>query len=742
MNKNICFVELTKDENGFVKASQTIQTACLRAYLKSNGIETVIYMDESLPSVADISEDILSLSDEALVFVVHKECRHTAQALISHIKELEDTEIYAIGDISEIYVEGITFLKFDEEEKLLEQLGCESKNEQADIFSVSPYKTGVLLSRDMPKYGIWLGRSNNELRSLQAIAEDLEKLSAAYSGISESDEKTILFHGFFIRDKAFLEKIFEQLVNINAPFLKFVLPVDGSLLNDIGKYSEGFEKCSFSVKFEMIGEDSQAETLLSLIQAHKISNVYFPAQWLTTKTKIASILIQAYKAKLLKIIPMGDLDIEKVDDEIKPIILDKTKQSYMPLYRGLLKSKTGLYSGVKLDGYVHHVEMPEKLYNESSKEFMNELLCVNSSLHVIDKKADTDSGKLLFDDTGTARINNSCYNEHESLSSQSRLNPSNLIIIDDGSIYINSLAYVSDSKYKQISYSEAKHNIDSIKEKFKNREKELYIFSLAKEEDYQAFLQDAEEYKKTHELKNMPIAYGYLENSCRYVISSECPVDKIPRIKIDNDSNIYPCDINTEPAAKVGASLFELSHNCFTRREKVFQERGCYGCSIRPWCPKCTEMPAFMKQSYCDVMKRNSHILDYAIVPFVFHGLIETNPQFKDLTPEEVKVSNEHMFNIIPSDIKGEAAPYLPKFTSILLCRGKYLMWTPMTNKYFNVSVEFACIIELLLKRVKAERLHEHLSYVQNIELDEAREITKYVTDTLKKAGVLYRDIE
>lgn len=742
MNRNVCFIELTKDENGFIKATQTIDTACIRAYLKSNGIESMIYMDESLPSISDMSEDILSLSDEVLVFVIHEECKEIVIALITYIKELESTEIFVIGDTLCISDENIIKIESNQDEKLMEALGNGFVNAQSDILSVSPYGSGILLSRDIPKYGIWLGRGIGKLRKIEAIKEDIAKLVATYSGLSESVDKVITFHGMFIEEKGFFEAIIEQLIKIDMPFLKFVLPVHSSLICEVITSSKYANQCKFKLKFDLALDDENMNSLLTLIQAQKVFAIYFPAEWLLEQNKFVSIVVSAQKAKLLTIFPVGEVDSEKVDIDIKSVILENTRLKYLSFYRGILKSKTGLYAGVKLDGYVHHVEIPDELYSKGTNDFMNEILCANSSISVTDKKTDVVGDRWIFDECGTARVNDRSFDNHMHSFSQSSLNPSNLIVIDKNKVHINSLAYVTDSGLSQISYKEAKRNISYIKDNFFNQERELYIFSLSDEEDFEMFLQDAEDYKNTHELKDKPMAYGYLENSCRFVISSECPVDKIPRIKIDNDGNIHTCDLQVEPIAKLGAPIFELSHNCFAKREKEFQERGCSQCSIRPWCPKCTEMPLFMKKVYCDIMKKNTYVLDYALIPYVFYGLIETNPQFRELAPYEVKVSNEHMFNIISSDICGEVAPYLPKFTSILLCRGKYLMWSPISNKYFNVSVEFACIIELLLKRVKVASLPDLLSTTLKIDLQDSKEITKAVTDTLKKAGVLYRDIE
>ena len=214
-----------------------------------------------------------------------------------------------------------------------------------------------------------------------------------------------------------------------------------------------------------------------------------------------------------------------------------------------------------------------------------------------------------------------------------------------------------------------------------------------------------------------------LENGCRFVSPGLCAVDKVPRIKIDDAGDIHVCDMSVEPVAKLGTSLFELNHKCFVKKEKEFQKYGCYECPTSSWCSRCTQMPGFIRESYCNIMKKKTYVLDYVLVPYLYYRVIDLSKHFHGLQPEEVKISNEYMFNIISDDIKGTVAPYLPKFTSLVFCRDKYLLWSVTTNRFYNVSVEFACIIELLLRRVAANNIPELLSETLHIEKEESEKI-------------------
>ena len=71
--RNICILKLEKNENGFFTAAQTAAAACLRSSLKLRGINSMMYTDDTLPSLNDLAEDILSVCDDALAVYADEE---------------------------------------------------------------------------------------------------------------------------------------------------------------------------------------------------------------------------------------------------------------------------------------------------------------------------------------------------------------------------------------------------------------------------------------------------------------------------------------------------------------------------------------------------------------------------------------------------------------------------------------------------------------------------------------------
>lgn len=741
MNKNVCFVELNRNQAGLINAVQSIETACMRAFMKKSGLNTAIYIEESLSSINDVAEDILSLSDEVLVFVVHEECKELTRTLINYILDIEDVEICIISKENIEVNESVIYINEEPEKKLVELYNTKIIDQNFSINNVSPYTEGILLERDFTNIGLWLGRNNQELRDVSVLKSEIKRIFNMYSGLMEAQEKTILFNGVFIDNAQYYEDIVEDILEANVSFIKFIIPIHQKLVSCFTETSLSSENVMFDIKLEEKLEYDDYIKLCSLINSKKVNNIYFPADWLTQEGDLVSTLISAKANKLINLMPMGSVNSELLTDEIKNLVLEKTMIQYFTFYRGYLKSRTGLYSGLKSDGYVHHLEIGDQ-ENLANTQLINEVLSINSSVYIRNKKVDIKDKTWYFDGQGVAHVKDDSYERYIKYAGELNINPSNTIVIDNDRIFINSYAYSYSFGLTHISYKDAKNSIAEIKESNVNENKKTYIIQLLDQEDFALFLEDANQYKETHRFSDLPVAYGFMENSCRFVCQIGCAIEKLPRLKMDDSENLHFCDMIASTVDGASNSLFELSHNCFARREKILHDKDCYNCPTQSWCPKCIELPEFISGKYCELMKKHAYVLDYVVSSYVYNGLIESNPNFADLIPDEVLVTNEYMFNIIPSSIKGSVAPYLPKFTTMFVCRGKYLLWSPISNKYYNISKEFAIVIELLLKRVEANNIPKILSDILQTEEEECFAITQSIIGTLKKVGILYRDIE
>ena len=185
--RNICILKLEKNENGFFIAGQTAESACLRSWLKLNGINSMIYMDDTLPSLNDLAEDVLSVCEDILAIYIDEENKVLADALAYRLRELEDIDI--------------VFLSGSKPEEVFYGLLPESSNKELSIMEVSPYEQKILFAQDAEKYGIWYGRENEsgikEYRNQNTIKTDINLINQAYSGLAKDNKKLIPCEGTY-----------------------------------------------------------------------------------------------------------------------------------------------------------------------------------------------------------------------------------------------------------------------------------------------------------------------------------------------------------------------------------------------------------------------------------------------------------------------------------------------------------------------------------------------------------------
>ena len=93
---NLCVLEFVRNENGFFVAAQSAATACLRSYLRGRGVHSIAYTDDTLPSLNDLAEDVLSIADDGLVLIGSEENKLLVNALACRIAQMEDLPIYLL----------------------------------------------------------------------------------------------------------------------------------------------------------------------------------------------------------------------------------------------------------------------------------------------------------------------------------------------------------------------------------------------------------------------------------------------------------------------------------------------------------------------------------------------------------------------------------------------------------------------------------------------------------------------
>ena len=406
---NLCVLEFVRNENGFFVAAQSAATACLRSYLKGRGVHSIAYTDDTLPSLNDLAEDVLSIADDGLVLVANEENKLLVNALACRIAQLEELPIYLLYGGSDLNCQAeetvTTIADGAPEEALAELLGAEKGQ---PLMKCSPYAQQIILPRDAEKFGIWFGRVRQdgslEYRDVRGVATDVEKIEEAFHGLHQEERKTVPCSGLHFRDKTYLAQVLACFSQNEAP-LRYHCPVSGSILDAC---PDDLDAVAWDVSLEADWSlTKEAAELERLLQAGKLAAVTLDGTLLAQAHPIWQQLVTAAEQGQLQLTVRGT--IPDTADLAWGSLLRATALRYVPFSKGFVKSRTGVYSGVVLDGYVKHVEVLADKLDETMYETINELASINSSIYWNPTQNADRGTALTFDQAGVATVADPTY---------------------------------------------------------------------------------------------------------------------------------------------------------------------------------------------------------------------------------------------------------------------------------------------------------------------------------------------
>ena len=306
---NLCVLEFVRNENGFLVAAQSAATACLRSCLKGRGVHSIAYTDDTLPSLNDLAEDVLSIADDGLVLVANAENKLLVNALACRITQLEDLPIYLLYGGSDLNCQAEeTVTTIDDgapEETLAELLGAA---EGQPLMKCSPYAQQVILPRDAEKFGIWFGRvrpdGSLEYRDVRGVATDVEKIEEAFHGLHQEERKTVPCSGLHFRDKTYLAQVLACFSQNEAP-LRYHCPVSGSILEAC---PDDLDAVAWDISLEADWNlTKEAAELERLLQAGKLAAVTLDGALLAQPHPIWQQLVTAAEQGQLQLTVHGTI---------------------------------------------------------------------------------------------------------------------------------------------------------------------------------------------------------------------------------------------------------------------------------------------------------------------------------------------------------------------------------------------------------------------------------------------------
>lgn len=737
----VCFVDIEKDDYGLWHCGQSLEIAYMRSYFKEYGVRTLIYIEDLLPSLADLAEEVLSMTSDIIVFNVNEINWKVVYSLVEYINSIEDVSIILIGDnerVIEMEGLGLPYYTDKPEKSLLKELDIEPE-EGKSIYNTFPYESEILSPYDAKEYGIWIGRDGEEnLRDTALVECECSQISNVLK--DSKNINVIKFVGNYISNSGYVLKLIEEVKRIAISQTIYVLPIEVSMLSDLKDNIEEKHNIIFDINVTNI-DDEKCELISLFARGNLLNELNVDFKLIISSPKLNDILKQGAGSGKFTCSFSGKVDFSKVE---KPILeqayVKKSLAKQVQVFtRGYLRSRTGMYNGVKLDGYVKHIEIDEENFTDETAEYMNEIASVNSSIYIRGMKSSRQIEHGVFDQNHDARINDKAFEWYSEKMHNNGTIPSNLITISDEKFCVNDSFYFPKQSIKEKKYSQIKEEL--LKGNCIDKQEEFYIYVLDSEQEYKMFLSDAQSFYDNHRLINSPLLYGYLRNYCMFMNYKCCCVDKIPRIKIGSKGNLYVCSDFKEPIGKIGQTIFELNQNGYVRKERMIKERNCSKCKANSWCSKCTHMPEFIQKDYCDIMVNRPYITDYVMASCVLLQLITTSKMYKGVDPSEMKISSEYMYNIAADVRQGEENPYFPKYTYIFNCHDNYSFWSATRNTFISVSKPIVCVMELLLKRLSIKEILSEYSKIMSVSLEEADKVCNYIFDKFNKAGVLYRMI-
>ena len=128
--------------------------------------------------------------------------------------------------------------------------------------------------------------------------------------------------------------------------------------------------------------------------------------------------------------------------------------------------------------------------------------------------------------------------------------------------------------------------------------------------DFDAFVRISKSYLEAIEAgreKPGPDALPFeLFESCRFVCDTMggCPAATLTHLYVDEEDGLRPCryfPAVTDPGEIV--SLEVIRERTRKHMEEVLEKRGCMGCRVRRFCPRCTVPFPLSEEEYCRFQK-------------------------------------------------------------------------------------------------------------------------------------------
>lgn len=731
--RTACLVNFEHDENYLWENRYTAFCSLLKNYMSGNGIQTYVYFEKDITSVVDIAENITSFSDEICIFITSKDNIDLNLSLAKHIVEEESDCmivmlcVEALDERKKQYINSEYICIYrDFAKKLGEILSIPEERQDffSDQYSQFSNENDIVRFSEKPEIVIGMLEEQCISRNNEAVKHDIEKICSL-----EKDNLCIRCSGISLEQYSDVEVLLDCirkskdravfLVEVNMEYLI----TKGAILPD-------------NLIFEVvIDKMEQLDSLSSLFELYKgrLIGIKMDSALIGDTEKVSKMLDISKDLSVNMLYGENEYWYELDREKIEPFIAGRSlNKEIQTLMNGLIFSHTGEYITIPLNGFVKHVKVHLNRLGEELYSFLEDACSVNSSILIEGEK--TKSENNIYHVAGTNRVYEKLQwiEEIREESRKESFYPKNLISIDDTQVTINGLVNSIDVNYLEIPYSKFDEAEEAIGVK---------VFTVEQPEDFDAFVKEADEYFSNKAICNSTLLRGRMKNMCRFLSRNYCSLTKVPRIEIDEDGRIYPCYEKNITLGTIEDSLFDITQEAYVQHENTIRNNQCSKCPANIGCPKCVNIPEFLKKQYCSVMVNKPYISDFVIDSIVMSHLVHTNKIFAQMDLSKVKISNEYMQNILTAYEDGTEAPFFSKYVFIIQADSFFGIWSPVTNRTYRISKEIAIIGEGLLKKIEPSKIMKIIEEITGLPNEQASQLCRSTFDLFYKNNLLYRPV-
>ncbi|SFU83172.1 hypothetical protein SAMN04487886_12012 [Clostridium sp. DSM 8431] len=742
-----CLVNFNRDINGLWTTRYNAESCILEKYIRSKGINTYVYSEKDITSVVDICEDILAFTDEVVILITDNE---NLLLNLSLAKQIESEEpdcqvvLYSVEELDERYKkyikEDYVFISDDFEKNICEVFDIDYEGEKLFLEEYSQFNSEKELGRFNEKVEVLIGRKEKGKyisRNLNSILKDIDIVGKS----SKGDKVHVELSGMTLDNHEYRESIYNAIkenqqniifeAKISMEFIESIKEdIPENLLVSVvfnkdcaeNKDIETLEKyknriAAIFIKNELIYQISDNEEFIKYVQANNLGS-----KVINGKDKY-----------------WEELDITKVENKKINQKLDKEFQTFST---GFAFSQTGEYINVPLNGFVKHVKINSEDINEDVLNFLDEACSVNSSIFVTGDKEESNLNLYHVESLKKIYKKENWIENIREKSIENQSFPKNLITINNDVLDVNGIVNNIRLKFNEISYCEFKDSYCKDRNLDSNQNTDLVTLTINTEKDFARFIEEVDRYYESKSISHSSLLYARMKNACRFLSRNYCSLTKVPRIEIDSDGNVYSCYEKEKPLGTIEDSIFDITQSAYVEHETKLRKNSCSKCSAAIGCAKCACMPDFMKEQYCYLMINKPYITDFILESMVICNSKFTNREISNIPVEKIKVSNEHIQNLLNNYEDGHEAPFFAKYVFVILTDSFYAVWSPNTNRIYKISKEIALIAEALLKRMEPNEIIKVIADEANLSMDVSTQLCKQVFELFYKNNLLYRQVQ